>query len=126
VKKQLPPSLQDSDAVRYTLAYLGMNPPPAAADKHGDGHGSVRAADWKFAMASIAGTGHVPLSYSGNPGVNGVSHRGGLAGHCWPTYISGHLGMLSALWTQATYARYAAEQGLEASKLTPLQVGQPE
>lgn len=47
---------------------------------------------------------------------------GVIGGHCWPTYVgSGHNGLLGSLWTEASYARYASEHGVDMNKLTPLE-----
>ena len=101
--------LRGSDAYQYSVAHLAMN-----------------ASDWNTTMHTIAG-------------------------QCWPTYVSSqHLGLLQVgisaqihirtravsawarlsltsacaaqgLWELAVYARYAAEEGLSAATLTPLQ-----
>ena len=106
--------LRGSDAYQYSVAHLAMN-----------------ASDWNTTMHTIAGQCWPTYVSSQHLGLLQVG---------WPRadsyYIGVYAALLSAwvarlsltsacaaqgLWELAVYARYAAEEGLSAATLTPLQ-----
>ena len=103
--RALPLPLQAKEPAQYALAADAMRqPPPSAGGSVDQTHTGKTASvkqrpNWRFAMETIAR-------------------------QCWPTYVgSGHQGLLTTLWQQAAYARYAEEElGLSnATQMTPTQ-----
>ena len=100
--------LRGSDAYQYSVAHLAMN-----------------ASDWNTTMHTIAGQCW-PTYVSSQPlgllqvGIPAQIRRA-LVGLGWPRLSLTSVCAAQGLWELAVYARYAAEEGLSAATLTPLQ-----
>ena len=102
--------LRGSDAYQYSVAHLAMN-----------------ASDWNTTMHTIAGqcwptyvsSQHLGLLQVGWPRADSKGAGAGAPG--WPRLSLTSVCAAQGLWELAVYARYAAEEGLSAATLTPLQ-----